>query len=701
MRIALIGNPNSGKSTLFNQLTGLNQKVGNFPGVTVDKKIGFCQLPDHTTIEVLDLPGTYSLYPKSSDESIVIQNLLQPQPEEPINLAVIITDAANLKRNLLLFTQVKDLAIPSILVLNQIDVAERRGLVIDVAKIKQAFDNEVVTLNARSGKNLDKLKSTIAQKLQHLNGKARFPIINTGFFAPQLTQTIKQEFQLKNDYWAFQYAQQAQNFDFLTSEQKQRIQNLVKEYDFDTVKFQSKETLARYEVIEDILQTAVHKKAEIKAQTLTWSEQIDKILLHRVGGYAVFLTVLLLIFAALFQWAEYPMAGIETLFGWLKDGTKAILPAGMFTDLLADGVIAGLEGIVVFIPQIAILFAFISILEESGYMARVVFIMDRLMRVFGLNGKSVVPLISGAACAVPAIMATRNIDNWKERLITIFVTPLMSCSARLPVYVILIGLVVPNQLLGGILPLQGLALMFMYLLGFGMALVSAAAMKWILQTPEKSYLIMELPAYKIPRWQNVGSVVWEKVKVFVLEAGQIILAISIILWVMASFGPSEAMQNAEKIARADTSLKTSAQVDNRIKQLKLENSYAGQFGKLIEPAIAPLGYDWKIGIALITSFAAREVFVGTISTIYNVGSEDARPIREKMRAEINPYTQKPVYTPAVGFSLLVFYAFAMQCMSTFAVVYRETKGWKYPIIQFLYLTGLAYLSSWLVFNALS
>jgi ferrous iron transport protein B len=701
MRIALIGNPNSGKSTLFNQLTGLNQKVGNFPGVTVDKKIGFCQLPDHTTIEVLDLPGTYSLYPKSSDESIVIQNLLQPQPKEPINLAVIITDAANLKRNLLLFTQVKDLAIPSILVLNQIDVAERRGLVIDVAKIKQAFDNEVVTLNARSGKNLDKLKSTIAQKLQHLNGKARFPIINTGFFAPQLTQTIKQEFQLKNDYWAFQYAQQAQNFDFLTSEQKQRIQNLVKEYDFDTVKFQSKETLARYEVIEDILQTAVHKKAEIKAQTLTWSEQIDKILLHRVGGYAVFLTVLLLIFAALFQWAEYPMAGIETLFGWLKDGTKAILPAGMFTDLLADGVIAGLEGIVVFIPQIAILFAFISILEESGYMARVVFIMDRLMRVFGLNGKSVVPLISGAACAVPAIMATRNIDNWKERLITIFVTPLMSCSARLPVYVILIGLVVPNQLLGGILPLQGLALMFMYLLGFGMALVSAAAMKWILQTPEKSYLIMELPAYKIPRWQNVGSVVWEKVKVFVLEAGQIILAISIILWVMASFGPSEAMQNAEKIARADTSLKTSAQVDNRIKQLKLENSYAGQFGKLIEPAIAPLGYDWKIGIALITSFAAREVFVGTISTIYNVGSEDARPIREKMRAEINPYTQKPVYTPAVGFSLLVFYAFAMQCMSTFAVVYRETKGWKYPIIQFLYLTGLAYLSSWLVFNALS
>jgi ferrous iron transport protein B len=701
MRIALIGNPNSGKSTLFNQLTGLHQKVGNFPGVTVDKKTGICHLPNQTKVEVLDLPGTYSLYPKSADESIVIKNLLQPNSEEPIDLAVVITDAANLKRNLLLFTQVKDLAIPSILVLNQIDVAERRGLVIDISKIKQAFDTEVVTLNARTGKNLDQLKNLIAQKLQHHNGKARFPMVNTGFFAPQLIQAIKQEFQLKNDYWAFQYAHQSQNFDFLTLEQKQKIQNLLKQYDFDTIKFQSRETLARYEIIDDILQNAVHKKAEINAQTTTWSEKIDKILLHRVGGYAVFFTVLLLIFAAIFQWAEYPMAGIEAAFGWLKDTTKAVLPAGVFTDLLADGIIAGLEGIVVFIPQIAILFAFISILEESGYMARVVFIMDRLMRIFGLNGKSVVPLISGAACAVPAIMATRNIDNWKERLITIFVTPLMSCSARLPVYVILIGLVVPNQLWGGFLPLQGLMLMFMYLLGFVMALVSAAAMKWILKTPEKSYLIMELPAYKIPRWQNVGNVVWEKVKVFVWEAGRVILAISIILWVMASYGPSEAMQNAEKIARADTTLKTPAQLENRIKQLKLENSFAGQFGKWIEPAIAPLGYDWKIGIALITSFAAREVFVGTISTIYNVGSEDHQPIREKMRAEINPRTQKPVYTPAVGFSLLIFYAFAMQCMSTFAVVYRETKGWKYPIIQFLYLTGLAYLSSWLVFTWLS
>ncbi|MCU0443560.1 MAG: ferrous iron transport protein B [Microscillaceae bacterium] len=700
MRIALIGNPNSGKSTLFNQLTGLNQKVGNFPGVTVDKKIGFCQLSNHTTIEILDLPGTYSLYPKSIDESIVLKNLINPQTQEPVDLAVVVTDASNLKRNLLLFTQVKDLAIPTILVLNQIDVAERRGTVIDVAKISQAFDTEVVTLNARTGKNLDKLKNLIDKKLQQPHSQ-QYPIVNTGFFAPQLIQTIRQEFQLKNDYWAFQYAHQAQSFEFLSQEQKQKIQDLIQIHQFDTVKLQSKETLARYEIIDDILQTAVRKNSEGDTPNSTWSEKIDKILLHRVLGYVVFLSVLLIIFASIFQWAEYPMGAIESVFGWLKDGTKSVLPAGVFTELLADGILAGLEGIVVFIPQIALLFAFISILEESGYMARVVFIMDRLMRVFGLNGKSVVPLISGAACAVPAIMATRNIDNWKERLITIFVTPLMSCSARLPVYVILIGLVVPNRLVWGIFPLQGVALMAMYLLGFGMALLSALIMKWILRTPEKSYLIMELPAYKTPRWQNVGNVVWEKIKVFVLEAGRVILAISIILWVMASYGPAEAMKNAEKIAQADTTLKTKEQIENRIKQLKLENSFAGQFGKFIEPVIAPLGYDWKIGIALITSFAAREVFVGTISTIYNVGSEDDQPIREKMRAEINPYTRRPVYTPAVGFSLLVFYAFAMQCMSTMAVVYRETKGWKYPIIQFIYLTGLAYLCSWLVFNLLS
>jgi ferrous iron transport protein B len=701
-KIALIGNPNAGKSTVFNQLTGLNQKVGNFPGVTVDKHSGFCKLPSGKVVEIIDLPGTYSLYPKSEDEKIVIRTLIHPDTTQRPDLILVIADAANLKRNLLIFTQVKDLGLPAILILNQIDIAEKRQMQINLPLLKKGlFTEDILTLNARKGQSFEGLKNLIDQKLAKLSEFNQTPaIVNATYLAPETVNQIQQKYKLANPYWAFQYAQQVEDIDFLSSEDKNEIYRIKNEGNFDAVKMQAKETLARFEIIEDLLQSALQKPNETDAQS-TFSEKIDQIFLHRLWGYLIFFGLLFLIFIAIFQWAELPMQWIEGSFAWLKDTFKALLPAGALTDLLIEGVLAGLEGIVVFVPQIAILFGFIALLEESGYMARVVFMMDKLMRVFGLNGRSVVPLISGAACAVPAIMATRTIDNRKERFITIFVTPLISCSARLPVYVILIGLVVPNQLLWGFLPLPGVALMAMYLLGFVMALITAILMKIILKTKEKSFLIMELPAYKMPSWKNVGNTIFEKVKVFVWEAGKIILAISIILWVMASYGPSDSMQKAENQVKADTTLKTPEQKENKLKQLKLENSYAGYFGKVIEPVISPLGYDWKIGIALLTSFAAREVFVGTISTIYNIGSEDNEPVRQRMQAEINPKTGKPIYSPATAFSLLVFYAFAMQCMSTFAVVYRETKGWKWPIIQFIYLTGLAYLAALLIFNVLS
>ena len=379
----------------------------------------------------------------------------------------------------------------------------------------------------------------------------------------------------------------------------------------------------------------------------------------------------------------------------------SVLPAGPIVSLLTEGLITGLGGVLIFIPQIAILFAFISILEESGYMSRVMFIMDKLMRKFGLNGKSVVPLVSSVACAVPAIMATRSIDNWKERMITIFVTPLISCSARIPVFTVLIALIIPEQYVFGIFNLQGLALMGLYMIGFVSAIVTAKIMQILLKSKERSYFVMELPGYKVPRWKNVGLTIIEKVKAFIFEAGKIIVAISIVLWVLASYGPGESIIEAEKLAQNKATINKldQKQTDNLVAAFKLEASYAGQFGKFIEPAIAPIGFDWKIGIALITSFAAREVFISTMSTIYSIGAdmENESTIVERMKAEVNPKTGTKMYTPALAMSLLIFYVFAMQCMSTIAVVYRETKSWIWPAAQLVYMTALAYFSSWVVY----
>lgn len=702
MRIALIGNPNAGKSSLFNHLTGLHQKVGNFPGVTVEKKTGFCKLNGHLQAEILDLPGAYSLYAKSPDEAVVIDTLLHPDEQIRPHLAVVIADATNLKRNLLLFTQVKDLGIPVLLVLSLLDVAESKGLKIDLIDLKKQLDTEIIPINARTGKNVEVLKEKIASlvsknKAQQLT--AYHPFLNTYFFSPQLVDEIKQKYTLENDYLAFHYAQQSENLVFLNENNKASIEFLREQYHFPKIELQKKELLARYEIIEDILRHSL-KQAKNGQKISRFSEKLDQIFLHGFWGYLVFFLLLFMVFQSIFSLATIPMNWIEVGMGWLQESVKNNLPKGVFNDLLADGVLAGVAGIVVFIPQIAILFAFISILEESGYMARVMFLTDKLMRNFGLNGKSLLPLISGVACAVPAIMATRNIPSWKERIITIFVTPLMSCSARIPVYAVLIALVVPNTVYFGFIQLQALAMMFLYLLGFVMAILSAFVLKLLLKSRDKSYFIMELPEYRMPRWANVGYTLYEKVKIFVLDAGKIILAIAIILWGLASYGPAVEMQKVKEKALVLKKELPADEAEKKIAALRLEASFVGQLGRWIEPVIAPLGFNWKIGIALITSFAAREVFIGTISTIYSIGNDDTdlKTIRDKIKAEVNPITGKPVFTTAVCFSLLVFYAFALQCMSTFATVYRETGGWKWPLAQFIYLTSLAYLASWLVFQ---
>lgn len=699
LKVALVGNPNSGKSSLFNYLTGLNQKIGNFPGVTVEKKSGYCTLPEGTA-EIIDLPGTYSIYPRSLDEQIVADVLLDHHSSSAPDKVVVIVDATNVKRGFLLLTQVIDLGLPTILALNMMDLAAKAGVSYDLPELSKKLGIPVVPINARNGQGLDALKATIGKPLTPQVVPANVVWKEAASAVAELRETIG----VDNDYEAYQFLEQPGSLKFLESSKKDVVSAIRKKYDFFPGKYQGAETIQRYGYIQDLLNTIT-----IKAPDYNWrnfSSKLDRILLHKVWGYVIFFGILFLIFQAIFAWAQLPMDLIDSLFANLSSFVMSSLPEGPLTSLLAEGIVPGIGGIVIFIPQIAILFAFISILEESGYMARVVFMMDKVMRKFGLNGKSVVPLMSGVACAIPAIMATRTIDNWKERTITIMVTPLMSCSARLPVYAILIALVVPDQSALGIFNLQGLVLMGLYLLGFVAAIASAWVMKLLINVKERSFLIMEMPTYRIPKWSNVGFTILEKTKAFVFEAGKIILAISIVLWVLASYGPGDVMENAEAtVLEQSANLRlTKEGLADRVAAYKLEHSYAGIIGKSIEPVIKPLGYDWKIGIALITSFAAREVFVGTIATIYSIGSveeSDTSTIKERLQQEVNTETGGPRFTPAVGFSLLIFYAFAMQCMSTLAVVYRETKGWKWPMIQLTYMTILAYVSALIVFQALS
>lgn len=698
IKVALVGNPNTGKSTLFNVLTGLNQKIGNFPGVTVDKKTGVCDLPDGRQAQIIDLPGTYSLYPKSRDESIVFSVLADKSNPLRPDLVVVILDASNLKRNLLLYTQVADLKLPIVVALNMMDLAKKGGITIDVNAFAQKLGVPVVPISARKNEGIEQLKSAInyANKIA-----LQEDTIDVEALAPQLIAQISKEIAVDNPYYALQLAHQHETVSFLTPAESDRIEELEQEFSFHSQKAQASETIARYNFINDLLYDTVKKQET--AQDETMSNKIDKILTHKTFGFIIFFAILLFIFQSIFAWSAYPMKLIGDLFVWVQSSLHTLLPAGPLTNLLADGVIAGLSGVMVFIPQIAILFGFISILEDTGYMSRVTFMMDRIMRKVGLNGKSVVPLIGGFACAVPSIMSTRNIENWKDRMITIMVTPLVTCSARLPVYTLLIALVVPNKNVWWVFNMQGLALTGMYLFSLISAVTVAFVMKYLLKARERGYFIMELPVYRMPRWKNVGYSMYDRAKAFVLQAGKVIIAVSVILWVLASYGPGDRFEKIEQKYKQPQYAQHLDPDDLHrvVASEKLENSYAGVLGHVIEPVIRPLGFDWKIGIALITSFAAREVFVGTMATIYSVDgdAEKIESVQQKMHTAKNA-DGSPVFTLAVAFSLMMFYAFAMQCASTVAVVYRETKNWRWPASQFAYMTVLAYLASLITYHLL-
>lgn len=636
----MAGNPNSGKSTLFNELTGLKQKTGNFPGVTVDKKVGYANLLNRSgkviQASFVDLPGTYSLQPRSVDEEVACEILKNKNHPDYPDVVVVVVDATNLKRNLFLVTQIIELELPVVVALNMIDLAGNLGISGRAGLLAERLGVPVVPISARNEQGISELKAILGESI--LPSTIKFTSVNTN---PAV------------------------------------------------------ESIERYNVISALVNDIVTEDRPDNKISVT--HRLDKLLTHRIWGYMIFLLVLFFIFQSIFYIASFPMQWAEKLFIRFSDWGHLYLPKGELSDLLINGVLSGLSGVVIFVPQIALLFGFIALLEDTGYMARVSFIMDKLMRKFGLNGRSVIPLISGVACAVPAIMGTRTISNWKERLVTILITPLMSCSARLPVYTLLISLIFPAGKSIRFFNIDGLVLMSMYLIGFIAALAAALVMKFIIKTKERSYFIMELPVYRAPRWSNVAYTIYDKVKVFLFDAGKVIVAISVILWVLSSHGPSG------KFAEIERTYKTAgtSDADNNaiVAARKLEASYAGILGKAIEPAIAPLGFDWKIGIALISSFAAREVFVGTMATIYSVGdAQNTMSIREKMMIEKNKTTGQPLYSKAVGLSLMIFFAFAMQCMSTLAVVKRETKSWKWPIIQFLYMGVMAYGASFVVYT---
>ncbi|HRH65221.1 MAG TPA: ferrous iron transport protein B [Bacteroidia bacterium] len=703
IKIALVGNPNSGKSSVFNGLTGLNQKVANFPGVTVDKKMGYATLRDEKgdpiQAEYIDLPGTYSLYPKSPEEKLPFQILCDSSNESHPDLTIVIADGTNLKRNLFLCSQIIDLKIPVILVINMMDLVRYKKINIDFKKLSQRLGIPVIPMNSRKLEGLEELKRAIVSPL-HIPDN---DFIDVRVFAPEVVDTIQSVVHVNSNYNAFLVAN---NLDLISGFEihqwkRDKIRAACSDHQFDSQQMQARETLERYKIITGLMYDCV-VLPDTPIQK-TYSYKIDSLLTHRIWGYFIFLIVLFLIFQAIFSWASYPMDLIDSGFQSLSSFVRGQLPEGLVNDLIVGGVLAGLNGIVVFIPQIALLFFFVAILEDTGYMARVSFIMDRLLRKFGLNGKSLIPLISGVACAVPAIMSTRTIQNWKERLITIMVTPLMSCSARLPVYTLLIALIIPKDYVYGV-NLQGLVLMLLYLIGFVAAIVVAWVMKNFIKSKERSFFVMELPMYRVPRWSSIGLHIVEKVKIFLFDAGKVIISISIILWVLSAFGPSGAFDKIEEKYRQPeyTNVLPSQEIDKKIQSEKLESSYAGLLGQMIEPVIRPLGFDWKIGIALITSFAAREVFVGTMSTIYSVGDSDStkRTLKEKLQSEINPETGGQRYTFAVGLALMLFYAFAMQCMSTVATVYRETKKLRYPLIQIVYMSGMAYMASLVAYQLL-
>ncbi len=694
--IALVGNPNVGKTSLFNRITKLNHKVGNYPGVTVEKRVGSVKI-EGTNYQIVDLPGTYSIYPTSLDEEIVFDTLSNPKNELHPDLVLVVTEPATIKRGILLYQQVREMGLPAYFVLNMMDESIQKGIEIDVAQLEKYLKTTVFLTNSRSGEGVKTL-------LRHLNTRPQayfnsFPIPDD--LLPAMEEA-KKLFPLSTEYKTWQLLAQ-DDVASTSADQQKGLSTIREQHGFTAQDLQKQEAVIRGRIIQEALPSFFKKKEN---KTLSNTNAIDRLLLHPVFGYFIFFGLLILIFQAIFAWSAPFMDGIDALFGGLTSYLHETMPEGPLTSLLIDGLITGVGGIVIFLPQIVILFLFLSIMEESGYMSRVVFLMDRWLKPYGLNGKSVIPLMSGAACAIPAVMSARNIENPKERLLTILVTPFMTCSARLPIYIVIIALVIPEGEVFG-LGYQGLALFAMYVIGLIGALFSAWLLNKIIKSIRSTYLIFELPTYKIPDWKNVGIHVWEKSMGFLIGAGKIILAMAVVLWVLGNFGPNDKFSNAEQYVMSEHPNIAPEDLTQEISAFQLEHSFLGYMGRGIEPIIAPLGYDWKMGIGLIASFAAREVFVATMAVVYSLGDEvDIEDQEQKnsllirMKSEINRSTGQPAYQFASGISLLLFYAFAMQCMATIAIVKKETGSWKWTLIQLFFMTGLAYLVSFIAYQLL-
>lgn len=699
VHIALVGNPNSGKTSLFNCLTGLNQHVGNFPGVTVDKKTGNSSISETITGNIIDLPGTYSLYPKRLDEWVSYRVLLNQDKDIKADVFVVVVDASNLKRNLLFCSQIIDLKTPVVVALTMADIAKRKGILIDLSELEREMGVPVIAVNPRKGKGIPQLKKVIEQTATNRYKVPSRDFIENKELASEPITELQTAFPGTSDYSAIHYLINHEEFNF-NKTQQDTIENIERKHSFNPTKTQATEILQRYGRIKRIMQVAVTEPDPLEQTILT--DKLDDVLLDRRWGYLILLAVLFILFQSVFWLAQYPMRWIEEGFSLASEWLSHHIAQGWFSDLAINGIVAGLSGIMIFVPQIMILFGLITVLEDSGYMARISFLTDRLMRSVGLNGKSVMPLISGFACAVPAIMSARNIENRKERLLTILITPLMSCSARLPVYTILIALVIPDIYYFHFLSLQALVMMGLYLLGLVMAMLVAYVAKFFIKIKEKSFFILELPSYRPPRVKNIITTMTNKAKIFVVQAGKVIMVISLILWSLSYFGPPSRMNVVEKnyeLAKI-AHLKTDKEIEVDHHEAKLENSYAGILGRSMEPVIRPLGYDWRIGIALVTSFAAREVFVGTMATLFSVGeSDEGTMLRDKMKGA-KKEDGTPLFSLATGVSLMIFYLFAMQCMSTLAIVRRETKSWKWPMIQLVYMTTIAYIMSFIAYQLL-
>ena len=673
IHVSLIGNPNSGKSSLFNKLTRLNQKTGNFPGVTVEKKLGICEISKLASIksieaEFIDLPGTYSLNPRNLNEEICIKHILNNNKKNQINLIVI--DSSNIKRGLFFASQIIELNAPSIIALNMIDIAEQEGIEIDSKLLSQQLKTPIIKINARKNIGIGNLKKTIFEIANNKKFKEIKLFSKKTICSDLKFQKTKEVLSSDNNQLCIN---KITNYRLLKNKSEE-LKNIIAKINIKKIEAESH--ILRFKYINELYANCVKimKNNKILKNTIS----IDKILIHGVYGYIIFFFILFCLFQAIFQFSAYPMDLIDQFFTKTSMIVKNNMSDNMVSNILSNGILPGLGGVIMFVPQIAILFFILSILEETGYMSRISFLMDKSMRKIGLNGKSIIPLLSGFACSIPAIMSVRNIEDKRRKFITLLIIPLMSCSARLPVYTLIISLVIPAKKIFSIISLQGVIFLFFYLLGLIVSIFIAIIIdKTMKKNENENKYILELPRYKQPDWSSVFINVLQKIKFFIVDVGKVIIFVSILIWMICSYGPE----------------KNNGKTKYFSNNITLENSYAGIIGKKIEPIIKPLGYDWKIGISLITSFAAREVFVSTMATLYNVDNDENATLMQKMKNYKNPETNKIYFTLPVGISILMFYVFALQCMSTLAVMYKETGSWKLPALQFILFLTLAYLFS--------